>query len=319
MNDWKQACEEMLLQCLNWQKGESFCLLYDQPMGELAAAIASQAARLDVGEVVQVQLTPRSRDGEEPPSPAAAALKASEVAVMLTSCSLSHTAARRAASEKGCRIASIPKANQEMLVRGLAVDHKAMAERCRRVRDQLAPGGVLHITSDKGTDLSMDISGQPLFMDAGQLGGAGAFGNLPAGETALTPRDGSTEGVLVVDGSMSGVGLLEEPLRIHIENGEAVSIEGGPQAQVLRDLLEAAGPRSGNIAELGIGTNDKAEISGMVLEDEKVMGTIHIALGNDCSMGGTVDVPIHLDGIVQCPSVQLASGEFLLRDGRLLV
>ena len=55
------------------------------------------------------------------------------------------------------------------------------------------------------------------------------------------------------------------------------------------------------MAEFGIGTNDKAILTGIILEDEKVMGTIHIAFGDNKSMGGSVRVASHLDGLIKQP------------------
>ena len=59
------------------------------------------------------------------------------------------------------------------------------------------------------------------------------------------------------------------------------------------------------VAEFGIGTNYKAKIIGQILEDEKVLGTIHLAFGNNLSMGGVLDVPIHIDGLLKQPTVLL--------------
>ena len=56
----------------------------------------------------------------------------------------------------------------------------------------------------------------------------------------------------------------------------------------------------------------------VLLEDEKVMGTVHLALGNNITMGGTFNVPIHLDGIIKKPNVYL-DGKLLMKDGKLLV
>ena len=67
-----------------------------------------------------------------------------------------------------------------------------------------------------------------------------------------------------------------------------------------------------------IGTNDSAKLSGLLLEDEKVMGTVHIALGNNVTMGGTFNVPIHLDGVIKKPTVYL-DNKPLMKDGKLLV
>jgi leucyl aminopeptidase (aminopeptidase T) len=83
-------------------------------------------------------------------------------------------------------------------------------------------------------------------------------------------------------------------------------------------MLDNVGRDARNIAEFGIGTNDMAKLSGILLEDEKVKGTIHIALGNNITMGGSVNVPIHLDGVVKKPTVYL-DGKLLMRNGELLI
>lgn len=82
-------------------------------------------------------------------------------------------------------------------------------------------------------------------------------------------------------------------------------------------MLDGVGPLARSIAEFGIGTNEKAKISGIVLEDEKVLGTVHIAVGNNKSMGGEIDVPIHLDGVIRKPDVYL-DGELIMKKGKML-
>ncbi len=60
-------------------------------------------------------------------------------------------------------------------------------------------------------------------------------------------------------------------------------------------------PGPGTLAELGIGTNDRARVTGVILEDEKIYGTVHIALGSNDTFGGTVAAGIHVDGIITRP------------------
>ncbi|MCB0315156.1 MAG: aminopeptidase, partial [Calditrichaeota bacterium] len=71
-------------------------------------------------------------------------------------------------------------------------------------------------------------------------------------------------------------------------------------------------------AELGVGTNHMAEIKGTVLEDEKVLGTVHLALGNNISMGGTCNIGFHVDGILLKPTLTI-DGEVILKDGRMMI
>jgi leucyl aminopeptidase (aminopeptidase T) len=73
-----------------------------------------------------------------------------------------------------------------------------------------------------------------------------------------------------------------------------------------------------NIAELGIGMNDKAKVIGSPLEDEKVLGTVHVALGDNSTFGGTVQAGVHLDGIIMNPTLKLDNLE-LIKNGELLL
>ena len=103
-----------------------------------------------------------------------------------------------------------------------------------------------------------------------------------------------------------------------VKNGLVTNIFGNEQAEKLQKLLSAHGKDAFNIAELGVGTNDKAIITGKILEDEKVLGTVHVALGNNIGFGGNVSVPIHLDGILMNPTLKV-DGKIIIKDGMQLL
>jgi leucyl aminopeptidase (aminopeptidase T) len=84
------------------------------------------------------------------------------------------------------------------------------------------------------------------------------------------------------------------------------------------DLLTAHGEDGTNVAELGIGTNENARPSGEVLEDEKILGTAHVAFGASAAIGGTVQVPVHLDCVVLEPDLTV-DGTPVVRGGTLVV
>jgi leucyl aminopeptidase (aminopeptidase T) len=117
---------------------------------------------------------------------------------------------------------------------------------------------------------------------------------------------------------MAGVGMVSTPLRIEVKDGYATEITGGPEAGKLIELLEPHGKDARTVAEFGIGTNDKAILTGVILEDEKVMGTIHIAFGDNKSMGGSVRVASHLDGLIRHPTVWFDETK-VMEQGSLLV
>jgi leucyl aminopeptidase (aminopeptidase T) len=63
--------------------------------------------------------------------------------------------------------------------------------------------------------------------------------------------------------------------------------------------------------------NDKAKITGNMLEDEKVMGTCHIALGNNAGFGGKVNVELHIDGLIKKPTVSI-DDKRVMNEGKLI-
>ena len=125
------------------------------------------------------------------------------------------------------------------------------------------------------------------------------------------------DGTLVIDGSLAGIGLVDEPVELVVEGGHLTSARGG-QGMAFMDLLTVHGEDATTIAELGVGTNEKAILTGEVLEDEKIGGTIHIAFGSSAGIGGTVQVPVHLDCVVMKPTLEL-DGEEIVRNGELLI
>ena len=112
-------------------------------------------------------------------------------------------------------------------------------------------------------------------------------------------------------------GWSTSPSASSSRDGYATEITGGESARRFVALLEPHGRDARTVAEFGIGTNDKAILTGLILEDEKVMGTIHIAFGDNKSMGGSVRVASHLDGLVKAPSVWF-DDQKVMEGGRLL-
>jgi leucyl aminopeptidase (aminopeptidase T) len=153
--------------------------------------------------------------------------------------------------------------------------------------------------------------------DAGDLTDRGAFGNLPCGEGFIAPIEGTAEGRLVVDGTIAALGRVPEPIELTVEDGHLVEATGDLGERLL-GMLRKAGDGGTNVAELGIGTNEKAQLTGNLLEDEKILGTAHVAFGASAAIGGTVQVPIHIDCVVLEPEVTV-DGEPIARGGKLLI
>jgi leucyl aminopeptidase (aminopeptidase T) len=262
-------------------------------------------------------ISERESHAAEPPRPVAAAMAAADVVLAPTIQSLSHTAARKAASEAGVRIATLPGVTEEMLARLMNGDLDEMRRRGWAIVNLLNSGSQVRITDANGSDLRFSIEGREGIVDAGELSGKGAFGNLPCGEGFIAPVEGTAEGTLVVDGSIAAIGLVSSPVRLTVEAGHLVGATGDEGAQLM-ELLTPHGPDGTNVAELGIGTNEEAILTGNILEDEKIFGTAHVAFGASAGIGGTVQVPVHLDVVVKEPIVEI-DGEAILGGGELLI
>jgi aminopeptidase len=303
--------------CMGVREGEKVLVVTDEGLRTIGYALRGAAAEL-TPEVMVIEMVARRTNGEEPPEAVAALMKMVDVVLCPTSKSLTHTDSRRAASAAGVRVATLPGVTEEIMVRCMNADYHRIAERTFALCALLEKTEVVRVTAPGGTDVTMPIKGRQAHASSGVFREKGQWGNLPTGEAYLAPLEGLSSGVVVVDGSMASVGMVRDPIRITVEGGYATRIEGGVEAARLRALLEPHGKDAYTVAEFGIGTNDKAILTGIILEDEKVMGTIHIALGDNKSMGGSVRVASHLDGLVKQPTVWL-DDQKIMEGGRLLV
>jgi leucyl aminopeptidase (aminopeptidase T) len=314
VSELDQAVRTVVRDCLGVREGEEALVICNPATQSIGEAMRTEAADAGADAVLTV-ISERGSHAAEPPRTVAEAMTSADVVLAPTVQSLSHTASRKRASEAGARIATLPGVTEEMLARVMSADMAELRRRGGEVARRLDAASEAHIASAGGTDLRLDLSGRTAIPDAGELTDRGAFGNLPCGEGFIAPAGG--HGTLVIDGSLAGVGKATDPVLLEVEAGHLTSARGG-QGMAFMELLTAHGEDGTNLAELGIGTNEKAILTGNILEDEKILGTAHVAFGASAAIGGNVQVPVHLDCVVMKPSVTL-DGEPLVRDGELLV
>ncbi|WP_323173513.1 aminopeptidase [Natrialba sp. PRR66] len=282
--------------------GESFLVVADEPKREIGQAFFEAGREMGL-EAGFVEMLPREQHGQEPPEYVSAAMAAADLVICPTSTSLTHTRGRETAVAQGTRVATMPGITKEMFDSGaITADYTEVERLTERMTEKLTAAETARIESH-GEQLSLSISGRDGIASDGIFREAGASGNLPSGEGYVAPVEGSAEGTLVVDGGIVGVGVVEDPLSIDIEDGSIVSMHGD-HADTFRETIgdDACAKR---VCELGIGTNPTAEIVGTVLEDEKVYGTCHVAFGDNAGFGGTIECDSHVDGIVREPDVYL--------------
>jgi leucyl aminopeptidase (aminopeptidase T) len=314
--DLDMAVRTVIRDCMSISVGEEV-LVVCNPVTEEIGALMRIEAQGEGADATLAVISERDSAAAEPPDVVAAAMERADVVLAATIQSLSHTAARKRASEAGARIGSLPGVTEEMLARLMNGDLEETRRLSWAVAELMNEASEARITCAHGSDLRLGLEGRTAIADGGELGTRGAFGNLPCGEGFIAPVEGTGEGTLVVDGSIAGVGLLDTPVSLTVEGGHLTAATGG-DGEALMGLLTAHGKDGTNVAELGIGTNDEAILTGNILEDEKILGTAHVAFGASAAIGGTVQVPVHLDCVILEPTVEL-DGRTILSGGELLL
>jgi leucyl aminopeptidase (aminopeptidase T) len=316
VSDLARAVRAVVNDCLAVKSGEDVVVVCNPATEDLAERLREEAEAAGADGVLAL-MAERSGHGVEPPDTIAAAMLRADVVMAPTVQSLSHTAARKAATDSGARAATLPGVTEEMLARVMSADMAELRRRGAAVAEILTAGSEAHITCPNGSDLTLNIDGREAIPDAGELTAPGAFGNLPCGEGFVSPRHDSGGGRLVVDGVIASIGIPEEPVELTVEDGALVGATCEIGEELMRQLTEA-GSDGTRVAELGVGTNEKAILTGELLEDEKILGTIHVAFGASAGIGGEIQVPVHLDCVVMKPTLTV-DGREVVRDGELLV
>lgn len=310
------AGRNVMQQCLAVKPNESVLIVTDPARLDLAGSFL-EAAKEFTQKVELVSFNTMTGNAQEPPPSIAEKMKTAAVALLVTTYSLSHTKARKNASQNGCRIASMPGITLAMAKRTLMADFTQMAALSIKLAKILSQANSARLTSPAGTDLTFALTGRLGDADTGLYTTPGLWGNLPAGEACIGPLEGKTNGILIIDGAMAEIDL-DQPIKIKIKNGLAIGISGGRAADAIISTLTPAGPQAFQVAELGIGTNPLAKLSPNILEAEKVFATCHVAFGNNMSYGGIVDVPVHEDGVILQPTLQI-DDKIILKAGKFLL
>lgn len=322
---WKKILRE----CADSGEGEELLVIIDgHGDTEALARTLVEAASSMLLRAVVMKLPVEFIENPRLPLPRSIneALKSSDIAFIMTKHSFTHTRAAMLARAYGVRVFSLPSITKEMLVRAGAVDYEKLSAVCYRVMEFLNDNykRELLITTRKGTELKMHICS--LFKAQtgvykktevevrGEKFRFGTIQNIPAGEVWAIPI--SIEGVAVIDGSVTGLGLVEGPIQLEIRRGRIAKIKGndGAYEGFTKLLKEVKGLDV--VAELGIGLNPNARLSGSVLEDEKVLGTAHIGIGDNVNLGGKNVCDLHLDLVMKDTTIMVGD-KYLMKDGVL--
>lgn len=336
-----KAVLDMLSINLGLKEGEKLLVVTDVPTAEtwrdrdqavladmleramLAKAVSEIALEHYPGcEVAFYTYAAVGSHGAEPPQAVATKLRQADAVVAITSYSLSHTAAREEATQAGVRLASMPTFLARMFAPGgpMAVDYHQVAAEGQAIAAWLTAAQEAVVRTPEGTEIRFSLAGRQGSNDHGLYTEKGDWGNLPAGEAYVAPLEGTAQGQVVVPAGWYPK-LIDE-MTLHFRDGLVCALEGGGAVgeeflELLRLGDDGEPYRSRrNLAELGIGTNPHASHPDNVLESEKIRGTVHLAIGDNAHMGGTVSSDLHEDFVLPQPDLYL-DDEMVMRGGQL--
>jgi leucyl aminopeptidase (aminopeptidase T) len=307
--------KNLLLDCLGVKPDENYLIVTDDYKENLAESLYIAGKETGLNSML-FKISSLKKAGEEPPRSTAEAMKYADVIICITEYSLTHTKAVKESASLGARIATMPGITEDMFLEGaITADYKEVEMLTKKIAEILTQGKEILIEKNDFT-LKMSIEGRSGIASTGRLLEKGQKGNLPSGEAYIAPIEGTAQGKILADGSIVGLGKLDSPILITVENGLLVKAEGKNADKWLK-ILGGSKPAR-NLAEFGIGTNPNARLTGNILEDEKILGTIHVAFGTNEDFGGKVNAGIHLDAVVLAPTFYV-DGRLIMQKGKLIV
>jgi leucyl aminopeptidase (aminopeptidase T) len=305
----------------NAREGDRILIVIDSGVEpEVAEIIASAAERFGADHDVLTS-APAPAPNAEPVAEVAAAILEHDLSLLATSVPIAHTDAVRRGVAAGGRFLIMDGVSPDMLEAGAAAaDYERVHEVGLAVEARWNEAEHVRVTSEFGTEFEADIRGRESWRWDGTVFEADWFGltgcAFPDGEVGIAPLEGSANGKVVWDASVHSLGLLEEPVSLTVEDGWITSIDGGAQAEDLATRIAALDDRNSYYcpAEIAIGINEAARITGSLREDKKALGTVHIASGTNLDLGGTIEAKSHIDGLIRTPTLWM-DGELVVESG----
>ncbi|MCC7106803.1 MAG: hypothetical protein IT307_16845 [Chloroflexi bacterium] len=310
---------------LNAREGDRVLILTDRDTdASIPQAFLIAARQLGFDPTVVIA-PPRRFPYDNPTQQAAAAMGASDLIVAVTSQSILHSAIVLDQMMEGRRLIMAEELKPEYLISGgCAADYAQIARDAEPLNRAMTEGRRMRVATPAGTDLAFSIEGRAAISNTGvataRPGLAILAGGFPDGVVHMSPVEGTSNGRLVADVSIHGIGTLTEPVSFEVRQGWADgNPRGGRQAEEVRALIERYGDEgSWNCpAQVGLGINPAALVRDNIKEHKKKLGHVVVALGGNLDIGGTVRSATHLDCIMSGATVWI-DNRLVMENGRLL-
>ncbi|MEW5936927.1 MAG: aminopeptidase [Candidatus Thermoplasmatota archaeon] len=328
----RDAAKSALLNVLEAAPGERIIVVCDDALTDIGRAFAEGA--LDIGMWTRIVVLDSSHTRREIPSHLHEifASQNPDIFINLLRGTSEETPFRikvtKMETRRRTRLGHCPGVTYGMLTQGaLALDSEAYRKMqifADKLILRLEGATMIELTDPNGTELRFSVEERWFFTDTKVDWKTLKWMNLPVGEVIVAPIENSASGRLVCSTAVGGVGKLPSPVTIEVRNGRAERIEdGGPQAKEWIEKALNTDEWSRIIGEFAFGINPSARFSDEFLEAEKMIGTCHVAFGNNMDFpGGKNSSHNHMDFLLMKPTVKVSyrSGDVthILKDGNFL-
>ncbi len=320
MEKMMNGARKIIGQCMNVKAGEKVLIITDPEVSvDIARALFAAAVEKEA-EAYVLYLQPPKNPGDDPGELAGLLMMECDVILTPTSKTLFHCPSIKKAVANGARLGTLSEADEEILMAGaIEADFEARLPMVMAVTEAYTNGSYIEMSTPAGTSIRAKIEGRTAISNTSLCHEPGDADGIPDIEVYIAPVEGTAEGTLVIDASSSAIGLMETPMKLTVEGGNVTKIEGGKEADKLRELLAKPGnPNCYNLAEMAVGLNPNARVRGRIIEDEAVYGTCHCAVGTNLNFGGTVAAPLHIDMVQWKPTIVI-DGKMIFKDGECLL
>ncbi|MDI6755405.1 MAG: aminopeptidase [Thermodesulfobacteriota bacterium] len=315
-----QVAQKVVGQVLALRPGETVCILRDgEDSGPFAATI-SQVALMAGAEPVSLIIVAQTVGGQELPDPVAGAFIRSSAIINLARWPIVHSRAVSAALGAGARSCNLRGFQDGVLESpGVTTDYEVVRRNALAMDVLLEQAREVRFTTAEGSDVTMQLGGRKGKAQTGFADEPGRFSGLPDGESTVAPLEGTTQGCIVNPYIIDKIGQVDEPFRMEIKDGWIVNVDGGKQAQQLLDLFEKSDSNARRFAsQFALGMNPDCRVIPNAREVSKKLGTLHVAMGDNISLGGTIQCGLHIDIVILNPTVWL-DGKIVLENGNLSI
>ncbi|MDX9791832.1 MAG: hypothetical protein WC313_09955 [Candidatus Kapaibacterium sp.] len=313
----KRAVNTLLKDFIGLYEDESVLIITDDKRLELGQSLHDSAKKI-CSDVFYLELMSKDDYSAEPPDILRESMKSVDAVVNASGVNLYDTKALYEVSALGVRVGLVPNIDETALSRCLGIDHAKITEISESIKTNIEKSSVIRIETRQGTNITFPVKNQPITASTGVLKTIGDNGYIPSGKVFVVPEPRKVNGIINIDGSIEGMGIVSEPFRLEFNEGLLIKIYGdGPDAKAFQKVISKFDSSELQIGELGIGTNYKATLSGEYFEDELSAGTGYFTLGRNINVGGTIDLPFRIGCVFNRPNM-FFDEELMIHNGKYI-